>query len=181
MPRGLLLALLLAAAPSASGQDAHAPTPGQRTVVALVTLAGGIAVPATLWGGSTNPWGSDAGRAVLVAPAPLGMAAGTITGARLLGLRPLAFEEALGDAVLGYVVGGGVAVVAGSAVGGGLYYAFGQQDYDFISPLIGGVVGLGVGLPLMLNLSTRSVEAGPAAFRAPTGEPGVGLMLRVGL
>ena len=95
----------------------------------------------------------------------LGMAFGTIASANLLGLQAPAPREALSDAALGFVVGGAAFVIVGYSVGSGLYYAFGQQDYDFISPLVGATAGLAVGLPLALNLSARSVEAGPAAFR----------------
>ena len=181
MSRLVLLAGALAAAPLASAQDGREQTRGQRTVVALFALAGGVTVPSVLYAGSTETWGSDAGRVVLLATAPLGMAAGTRAGADRLGLRAPELSEAVADAALGFVVGGAAFVIVGGGVGYELHHATGRGDYDVISPAVGGLVGLGVGLPFALGLSTRSVEAAPAVLAAPTGESALGLTLRVGL
>jgi len=185
MSRLLLpLAFLLAVGP-ARAQDRE-PSPAQRGVVVTVGTLSAIGAASAAYGLLGQDSDDRTGVTLVVLSYAGGMAAGTALAAQALGLGA-PFEAVLVDAALGVPVGAAVGGLAGLVVGGARYLPTMDVDYNLMPPLIGGAVGIVTAVGVSAMVASRRVEAPmrvevmPTVLRAPTGEPGLGLTLRVGL
>lgn len=178
--RVLLLFALLVASANAQGARSE-PLPGHRTLMGVggaATGAGAVALVYVVVLGETIH-GDGGDLPLLVAAYPVGLTVGTVLVAEALG-----YDAPLGrtsvDAFVGVGAGAAVGLLAGG-VAGGATYLISQDDWGLVS----GLVGLGVGALTTVGVSSvvasRRVEMAPATLRAPMGEPGAGLSLRVAL
>ena len=69
----------------------------------------------------------------------------------------------------------------GGLVAGLIYLPTAEVDYNILPALIGGGVGILTAVGVSSVVASRRVEASPVPLRAPMGEPGAGLSLRVAL
>ena len=129
-------------------------TPGQRALLVVGSVAGGLGSVALI-----GPFG------------PLGSVAGTYVTAQLIGI-----DVSVGEVAFDGLLGLGV----GAAVGYGLYGALQFTDAypDEITPAL---VGAGAGLIAMSVATALFVRATPAVLPGPDGRAVPGVALRVEL
>lgn len=181
-PSLLALTVLLAASASAQGapgQTADRPHLGERAVLAVGALAGGVGAAAGTYGLLGMDYDSPVGVTLIVLAYPAGMTLGTVLMAGALGLDAPVRRTAE-DALLGSVAGVLAGVVVGAAAGG-VTFVVTQDDWGLISALVGLGVGGAVAAVTSSGVTVRRVRAAPAVLAAPTGERSLGLSLRLGL
>ena len=176
MYRLALFSLVLAAAAQAQDRE---PSFLPRTAVAAAGATGGVGAVVGTYALIPSWYDTPPGATLLVLSYPAGVALGTVLASNALGLDAPP-DRVFTDAALGAVVG----AAAGAVVGGvtaGMVYLVTQDDWGLISALVGVGVGSLTAVGVSSVVASRRIEVTPTPLRAPMGESGAGLSLRIAL
>ncbi|MBC15149.1 MAG: hypothetical protein CMM85_19535 [Rhodothermaceae bacterium] len=173
----VLLSLFLAVAAQAQDRE---PAFLPRAAVVTVGVAGGVGAVVGAYYLIPSWYDTPHGAALLVLSYPAGGALGTMLASEALGLDAPP-GRVLTDAALGLPAGALAGLVTGGLVAGLIYLPTAEVEYNLLPALIGGGVGILTAVGVSSVVASRRVEASPVPLRAPMGESGAGLSLRIAL